>query len=204
MVRIRKARSEDGEGIWRAHTQAICELCKSHYTPEEIAAWAGSLHPESYQGVIISSEFFVAEDQDRIVGFAQLHRTSGEVEAVYVHPSAARHGVGKQLLRKLEERAKANGVPVLHLDASLNAVPFYTDAGLCPAARSNTPTASGIRDPLRSHDENDNKIKEPLATGRATASRPRWVERNRGRGLVLCVRTRTGRSGSYADRPKHS
>ncbi|HAP39010.1 MAG TPA: GNAT family N-acetyltransferase [Nitrospira sp.] len=147
MVRIRKARSEDGEGIWRAHTQAICELCKSHYTPEEIAAWAGSLHPESYQGVIISSEFFVAEDQDRIVGFAQLHRTSGEVEAVYVHPSAARHGVGKQLLRKLEERAKANGVPVLHLDASLNAVPFYTDAGYVPQREATHRLQAGLEIP---------------------------------------------------------
>jgi putative acetyltransferase len=144
MVTIRKARPEDGEGIWRAHTQAIRELCKTHYAPEEIAAWAGLLHPESYQGVIISREFFVAEDQDRIVGFAQLHLTSGEVEAVYFHPSTARHGIGGQLLGKLEERAKENGLPALHLDASLNAVSFYTDAGYVPQREAKHRLQAGV------------------------------------------------------------
>jgi hypothetical protein len=34
-----------------------------------------------------------------------------------------------QLLRLLEEQAKEQGLTSLHRDASLNAVPFYTEAG---------------------------------------------------------------------------
>ena len=144
MVTIRKARQEDDEEIWRTHTQAIRELCKTHYTPEEIAVWAGRLHPNSYQGVITSREFFVAEDQDRIVGFGQPCLMSGEVEAIYVHPDAARQGIGAQLLRKLEERAQENGVTALHLDASLNAVPFYTAAGYVPQREAKHELQPGV------------------------------------------------------------
>lgn len=82
MITIRRARQADSKGIWLVHTQAIREICKSHYTPEEIEAWAGRLYPDSYQGIIKSREFFVAEDQGRIVGFGQLCLMSGEVEAV--------------------------------------------------------------------------------------------------------------------------
>ena len=129
MTIIRRAQQEDSEGIWLVHTQAIREICKSHYTSEEIEAWAGRLRPDSYQEVVNSREFFVAEDQGRLVGFGQLCLASGEVEAVYVHPSAVKQSIGAQLLRTLEERAKEKGLRSLHLDASLNAVPFYTKAG---------------------------------------------------------------------------
>lgn len=144
MVTIRKARQEDGEEIWRTHAQAIRKLCKSHYTPEEIEVWAGRFHPDSYQGAINSREFFVAEDQGRIVGFGQLCLESGEVEAVYVHPNAARRGIGTQLSRKLEERAEENGVTSLHLDASLNAVPFYTKAGFISQREAKHQLQSGV------------------------------------------------------------
>jgi putative acetyltransferase len=86
----------------------------------------------------------MAEDQGRIVGFGQLCLTSGEVEAVYVHPNAARQGVGAQLLRRLEARAKEQGLTSLHLDASLNAVPFYTVAGFVPQREAKHQLKSGV------------------------------------------------------------
>ena len=79
-----------------------------------------------------SRELFVAEENDGIVGFGQLNVESGEVEAVYVLPNAERQGVGTRLLRTLEEYAQKHGLTSLHLDASLNAVPFYLSAGYVP------------------------------------------------------------------------
>ena len=135
MVMIRRAQREDGEGIWLAHPKAIREICKSHYTPEEIEAWAGRLRPDSYHEVVNSREFFVAEDQGRIVGFGQLCLSTREVEAIYVHPAAVRQGIGAQLLCILEEKAKESGLTALHLDASLNACRSTQKQALHPSGK---------------------------------------------------------------------
>lgn len=144
MYTIRRAQKTDGKGIWHVHTQAIRETCKSHYAPEEIEAWAGRLQPSSYQMVIQSRELFVAEDNGTIVGFGQLYLPSGEVEAIYVLPRVVRQGIGTQLLCTLEERARVQGVKVLHLDASLNAVSFYKAAGFEPQREARHQLEPGV------------------------------------------------------------
>ncbi|HEX8072584.1 MAG TPA: GNAT family N-acetyltransferase [Pyrinomonadaceae bacterium] len=129
MLTIRKARPEDTEAIGRVHVGAIRRLCAYHYTPAEIEAWAGPRRPDHYVAAIRASEFYVAEDDDALVGFGVLNQTSAEVEAVYVSPEAARRGIGLRLLRQLEARARELCLSALHLNASLNAVPFYERAG---------------------------------------------------------------------------
>jgi putative acetyltransferase len=52
-----------------------------------------------------------------------------EVTGVYVHPDAAREGVGTAVIETLEARARAEGVERLGLTASANAVPFYEARG---------------------------------------------------------------------------
>jgi putative acetyltransferase len=52
-----------------------------------------------------------------------------EVTGVYVHPDAAREGVGTAVVETLEARARAEGVDQLGLTASANAVPFYEARG---------------------------------------------------------------------------
>jgi putative acetyltransferase len=79
--------------------------------------------------VIRERTFLVAVAADVVVGFGQLDGVTGEVEAIYVRPSAARSGVGSRLLSELEHVARDLGLGELFLDSSLNAVPFYTRAG---------------------------------------------------------------------------
>jgi len=71
----------------------------------------------------------VAEEDERIAGFAALDAAAGEVTAVYVEPAAWRHGVGRGLLDAVETIARLRGVATARLDASLNAVAFYEAAG---------------------------------------------------------------------------
>ena len=66
------------------------------------------------------------------------------VEAVYVSPGAGRRGIGLEILRKLEERARALGLGVLSLNASLNAVPFYERAGYVAQERSKYRLSTGV------------------------------------------------------------
>lgn len=144
MLNIRRARREDSPTIASVHAAAVSAIRTALYTPEEIRAWAVPKKPESYEESIAGKEFFVAEEGGAIVGFGVLNQESAEVEAVYVSPGAGRRGVGLGVLRKLEERARANGLGVLRLNASLNAVPFYERAGYVAQEESKYRLATGV------------------------------------------------------------
>ena len=123
---------------------AVTGIQTSLYTREEIQAWAEPKKPETYEESIRDKEFFVAEEDDVILGFGILNQTTTEVEAVYVSPKAGRRGVGMKVLQKLEERARALGLQELRLNASLNAVPFYKRAGYLAQAESKYRLSTGV------------------------------------------------------------
>ena len=129
MITIRRATQRDRESIWNVHIRAIQEICKSHYSPKEIADWSEVLKPLRYNEPIKRGSFFVALDDNVIVGFGNLNQDSGEIEAVYVAPEYVRRGVGREILQALESVAREVGLTVLRLSSSLNAVQFYENAG---------------------------------------------------------------------------
>ena len=144
MLKIRRARLEDCQLIGSVHSAAVKGIRTDMYTPEEIQAWAVPREPSSYEEHIRSKEFFVAEDEGAIVGFGVLNQEIGEVEAVYVSPTAGRRGIGLEVLRKLEARASDLGIKELSLNASLNAAAFYQKAGYMPQEPSKYRLLTGV------------------------------------------------------------
>ncbi len=130
MFVVRRATEEDSEAIGHVHRRSIREICGVLYPPEVIEAWAAPRRPEHYVKSILSKDYFVAEDASgSLVGFGVLNRETREVEALYVHPEVKKRGVGRKILRVLEGLARAEGIESLHLNASLNGVPFYEREG---------------------------------------------------------------------------
>ena len=88
-------------------------------------------------------EYWVVE-ADGVCGCAalsaDLETKSGEVHAFFIDPAWQRRGVGRLLWAKLVERAKAQGLAMLHLDADPFAVPFYEALGF--QVVSKTPSGS--------------------------------------------------------------
>jgi GNAT superfamily N-acetyltransferase len=111
------------------HVRAIRETCSRSYSPEQIAAWARLLSPDSYRAVLGKRVIVVATDGAMVVGFGQLNPDTGEVDAVYVLPGRQGEGIGRMLLSDLEEHARARGIATLELSATLNAAEFYERAG---------------------------------------------------------------------------
>lgn len=144
MVVIRKAKPADNEAVGRVHLRAIEEICASHYTLEEIEAWARPRKPNHYVESISNNDFYVAEENGDVVGFGTLNQERGEIEAVYVLPEVMRRGIGLKILRKLEERAHELGIKSLRLDSSLNAAPFYKSAGYKPQEELKHRLSSGV------------------------------------------------------------
>jgi ribosomal protein S18 acetylase RimI-like enzyme len=141
---VRRARREDDAAIGRMHVASIRELCRAHYRPAEIEAWAAPRGVGFYLEAIEGKEFYLAEDEGELIGFGTLNPAGGEVEAVYVHPAAVRRGVGLKLLRTLEARGRESGLESLHLCASLNAVEFYERAGYRRERETSHRLANGV------------------------------------------------------------
>ncbi len=144
MVVIRRAEEIDCEAILRVHPRAIRELAKNHYTPEEIDAWASPRKPEHYAESVRNKEFYVAEENGVVIGFGTLNQSQSEIEAVYVSSEVVRRGIGKAILQELEERARYLNIESLKLNASLNAIAFYKNAGYEPQKKTKHRLTSGV------------------------------------------------------------
>ncbi len=128
-VSIRRAVPGEGAEMCEVHKASIAQLCRGHYTAEQIAVWADPRHPEEYERAIRSTPTFVAEHDGMMVGIALADWNQGLILAVYVHPDYAGVGVGSKLMHKLEAEAGSAGVTELWLNATLNSVSFYERCG---------------------------------------------------------------------------
>jgi GNAT superfamily N-acetyltransferase len=128
-LRLRPAAAEDRRALWLLHSRSVEVLCQGAYAAHELSTWVELLRPDGYLQPEQQRTVLVAERGLSLVGFGQLDTFLGEVEALYVAPEEAGHGVGSALLGSLEALAWREGTQVLSLDASLNAEGFYQARG---------------------------------------------------------------------------
>jgi putative acetyltransferase len=125
---VRRAMPEDAVAICDLHKASVRDLCAAAYSSEQIEAWLAPRVPDDYRkAMTVGGEtMFVAQCAQRIVGFASI-KTSMLI-GLYVDPDGGR-GAGRILLQAAEGQARSDGVAVLSLQATLNAVPFYKRHG---------------------------------------------------------------------------
>lgn len=128
-MKIRRVTKEDLHEVAALHRASILALCAAHYSPVELSLWTDALRPDKYTALLVGREFFVAEEDGRIFGFGVLDLSQSLINATYVSPKAVRRGVGRRLVEAMEDVAKEGGVLRLHLNSTLNAVPFYERLG---------------------------------------------------------------------------
>ncbi len=88
---------------------------------------------------------YVAEIENKIVGFGELAPQENELRAVYVHPDHGRKGIGGQLMQALDQAARDLGMPELKMDASINAEAFYTRHGFEVVERGEHTLRNGLK-----------------------------------------------------------
>lgn len=74
-------------------------------------------------------------------------RDPAKVRAMYTHPAFARRGVGRLVLQRCEQAARAEGFTALDLMATLAGLPLYLAAGFVPVEEVLEP-AGGVPVPL--------------------------------------------------------
>jgi putative acetyltransferase len=132
LVSVRPLRSDEARVFLDVHGRAIRGLAAQHYSPEVIAAWAGTITDERIQSFLKNPQNeirLIAELDGQPVGLGVVVINNSELRACYVVPEAARKGVGSAVVREIERIARQHGLSRLDLDASVNAEPFYASLG---------------------------------------------------------------------------
>ena len=129
---VRVACEGDAQSIYDIHTNAIQELCSTHYNLEEIRQWAGRQRLAKYQSLIGREAIAVGVLKDQVVGFGNTEKCTHdtvEICGLYVSFRYVRMGIGSTILQYLEDKAKADGYTSTRVNSTLNAKPFYEAMG---------------------------------------------------------------------------
>ena len=139
---LRPFLAEDTPVLAAIFAAAIEELTSDDYSEAQRQAWAGAADDEEQFGKRLASELtLIATLQNSPVGFAAL-KGKDHIDMLYVHPSVVGQGVGSMLCDALEKLAGGRGAKSLTVDASDNALEFFSKRGY-EAKQRNTVTVNG-------------------------------------------------------------
>ncbi|MEH2287919.1 GNAT family N-acetyltransferase [Nostoc sp.] len=128
-MKLRIYEIADTEEIMKLFYDTIHEVNIHDYTQEQVAAWAlANMDIEVWIKSLGSKFTYVAEEQDKIIGFGELE-ANGHINRFYCHKDFQRKGVGKKILEQIELKANSLGVDKLFTEASITAKPFFESQG---------------------------------------------------------------------------
>ena len=147
---IRYSTPDDAEGMVRAQYSAVHETAKNDYPKAILNLWSKPIDAHriaAYQTKMKTDKsvisFVAVDDFGQIVGYGELVPPA-TLGAIYVAASAGRRGVGSELLKTVEAKARELGMHVLTMESSLTAMPFYKRHGFLELERRTRPLANGL------------------------------------------------------------
>ena len=141
---IRFHRNSDIPDIARLFYDTIHRVNSNDYTREQIDAWAPAVPEVSFWKERAKRyRVYVAEEDDRIVGFTELEST-GHIDCFFVHHEWQRRGVGSRLLERVVATARRERIPRLFAEVSITAAPFFRNRGFV-VVRENEATRRNVK-----------------------------------------------------------
>jgi putative acetyltransferase len=119
---------------------------ESTYTEAQRQAWV----PEPRRGSewrtrLLSQEIIVAEADGRLFGFMSLAE-GGYIDFAYIRAEARGAGLFRELFKRILERARAKGVRLLWVHASLTAEPAFAALGFVVRQREQVTLGGEVLD----------------------------------------------------------
>lgn len=130
LLTIRKAQEEDASAISRLVHENTDRVVANKYSVAQKEAWKNANQPEQIREQLIVREVFCGFYQTELAGVIGLR--GAELLGLYVDYRHLGKGVGKQLLRHLEDHARSKGVKTIRLCATPAGRPFYERNGFVP------------------------------------------------------------------------
>lgn len=137
-------RPEELDDAVRLFVDAVHQINRADYAPEQLDAWApdDAAFRVQLQNKLASSLTLAVRDGDALVGFGSL-LGANELDMLYVAPGHLCRGVGRALVQALERKACRRGSSHLTAYASITARPFFESMGYC-VVRENTVLRRGV------------------------------------------------------------
>ena len=127
---VRLATAADAEALCVVNVRSIVEICGKDYSAERVMAWCANKQPASYLKWLADPKLrLYAGEIDGVVAGVALLDINGWVFLLYVTPETLGAGLGKAMLRRLEEDAVALGLERLQLKSTVTAREFYERQG---------------------------------------------------------------------------
>lgn len=128
-MEVRPYEKRDAPGIVNLFYDTVRSVNLADYSPQQVAAWAPEVpDPDVWHRRMVSRTTLVAEENDEVVGFAELEE-SGHLDMFYLHRDAIGRGLGSRLYEAVESEARALGVGCISTEASITAHPFFGRQG---------------------------------------------------------------------------
>lgn len=124
--RIRISDVEDKDSIGSIYNKAISEGEGYSDRDEELLKFPDD---EPIERLYKSNVTFVAELNDEVVGWCSLYVEKNLVDGLFVHPDYQSKGIGSELLRTVEEEARARGISKIWVSSDTHVVEYYSSKG---------------------------------------------------------------------------
>lgn len=128
MLTIRKANRHDVCDAWDIRKTSVHAACAEYYSEATLSEWVDGTPTDKWASVV-ENDFYVAIDEELVVGTGMLTVGNGQIDAIFVRPSHMGLGIGRKMLQFFETLAGVHGVAAMRLDATLNAAAFYRRCG---------------------------------------------------------------------------
>lgn len=131
-MKLRRAQPDDAEVVASVARRSIQISASPWYSQAHLDQWASGFSGESMLRAINDSFVLVAEDADRVQGFASLVASPTarcDLNLLYVDPHFTRRGVARALIDAIEEKARVSDVAELWVDASIPAAIVFERLG---------------------------------------------------------------------------
>ncbi|MBB6695074.1 GNAT family N-acetyltransferase [Cohnella xylanilytica] len=129
---IRNYREADIDSIVDLFYGTVHAVNKRDYSREQLDAWASANdleeRRESWRASLSRNIAFVAEKEERIVGFTDMNR-QGYLDRLFVHKDYQGQGIASALISVLESEARKSNLPEITTNASITAKPFFESKG---------------------------------------------------------------------------
>lgn len=132
-LHYRRSTFADAETVFALVTASVRRLAPEPYPQGVVDTWMSGRQVEDYRAECASGAIWVAESGGKAVGFAQ--GVPGEVKRLFVDAATVGLGAGAGLMERALTDARAGGVDLVRIDATLNAVSFYEKWGFREVGR---------------------------------------------------------------------
>jgi len=145
-MHIRRFRPGEEATLFEVYRSAIHLIASKDYTEAQVQAWApANLDPDQWTQRIRSIQPFVAQEGERIVGYADV-QANGYIDHFFVSGHHPRRGIGSALMATIENEAARLRLTELTSNVSLTAQPFFARFGFAVVERR-APVVRGVAVP---------------------------------------------------------